>query len=987
MSSSSSNPNDDNKPFSTKPNPSFRIKFDKKKKEQQQQQQSSENAPPQLANPVASKHQIYQNPLFRKFRNLASSSTTTTTKDSSLNASSSSLITTEDPNSSSSSSLTDSSTVSGSSRLRKHHSKSRNGCFACKKSHSKCDETKPICSTCAAKGKACVYPSPQTTITKKRVVKNAPVSRRKNQSSKFIELEIPAELTASHEENNTIFHQKDQQQPLLLSNIGSSNKGNLIHQLQQQLLPVTSTNNYVYSNTTFNNYLAIGPPPSLAEHTSSSLGPARKEPHSQPLCINDGPIGTSFDGTMESTSQYSYVSIPTITTTTTTTDSHLTNPELHPISINSNFIQSASLSNVPLYDNNNNNNKQQQQDDDGITEIVSQRYPEYQYQYDQQQQQQQQQQYYNQQETFYPMYKSPRNSPKLYHQAGLPYDYVVEFFQSYVAELLSQKEPRSHYIWKQVIPQLAHNHPLLSNALIAFTCSKMKASLIQGLPRGESRLFEFKSLLLNMMHSMNNYSSKKSHVTKKTLELLGEFEEEEKRERSKNTDINNIGKKSFRTEFMTDKAKTVLERIIQNGGEEQAVSSTYKKLEEVSTYTYGCTLRGLATSITEVERNCVENYFSSIVIFCYTMDADVPMVSTENRENNVYQKQSDGFENDMEEEEDEEEEDKNFASNSLDAPQLMLRESLPDIFEIFKSTYKLMFKTHAMVCRNNPQLGIFTMTAGFSYVLDDFRDLHVFDNKLLKLFVPLLKQIVHMKRGYAGLCDELTGKRDIYKEEDSEEAKKADLANLEELLCRALPTVKIIEQDENYKSMGFDDTSMFSKASQLKSNGDEDVYKFTTDDDVSSRAFEYPSPMDAFNIDFSDPFYVFPAELESCILMLFIVMQNFVYSEKTFNVLYFWSVFRDIPEVFANFARKKRPMALLMLIYMAAVFECSQWFLDFVLFGSSISLSRCLPPEWMPALQKPLHLYELMVNKRPKDDEWIKTVLDFREELSKKQKK
>lgn len=54
-------------------------------------------------------------------------------------------------------------------RMRRFHTKSRNGCFSCKKLRIKCDENKPACHYCTTRNKTCVYPSrPSTNATKKQ---------------------------------------------------------------------------------------------------------------------------------------------------------------------------------------------------------------------------------------------------------------------------------------------------------------------------------------------------------------------------------------------------------------------------------------------------------------------------------------------------------------------------------------------------------------------------------------------------------------------------------------------------------------------------------------------------------------------------------------------------------------------------------------------------------------------------------------------------
>ncbi|KAF7714831.1 Fungal Zn(2)-Cys(6) binuclear cluster domain-containing protein [Penicillium ucsense] len=48
-------------------------------------------------------------------------------------------------------------------KQRISHTKSRNGCFTCKKRHVKCDEERPTCGACAVRDEECVYPDSRGT--------------------------------------------------------------------------------------------------------------------------------------------------------------------------------------------------------------------------------------------------------------------------------------------------------------------------------------------------------------------------------------------------------------------------------------------------------------------------------------------------------------------------------------------------------------------------------------------------------------------------------------------------------------------------------------------------------------------------------------------------------------------------------------------------------------------------------------------------------
>ncbi|KAL4926194.1 Zn(II)2Cys6 transcription factor [Aspergillus undulatus] len=52
----------------------------------------------------------------------------------------------------------DTSTIATRKRMRASHTKSRHGCFACKNRKVKCDEVKPVCGSCSARGMSCDFP-------------------------------------------------------------------------------------------------------------------------------------------------------------------------------------------------------------------------------------------------------------------------------------------------------------------------------------------------------------------------------------------------------------------------------------------------------------------------------------------------------------------------------------------------------------------------------------------------------------------------------------------------------------------------------------------------------------------------------------------------------------------------------------------------------------------------------------------------------------
>lgn len=153
------------KPFSTKPNPDFRIKLNKT--------QSSTSSSSSYSSPTpsssSSKEFTRQNPLFGKFRNSQLSSST---PSPSLAYSVDHLALLQPPNANLpdlhlSIPVSGPPTASGKPRMRRYHSKSRNGCQGCKETHIKCDESKPKCQNCLSRNRVCVYPEPSLLKTRK----------------------------------------------------------------------------------------------------------------------------------------------------------------------------------------------------------------------------------------------------------------------------------------------------------------------------------------------------------------------------------------------------------------------------------------------------------------------------------------------------------------------------------------------------------------------------------------------------------------------------------------------------------------------------------------------------------------------------------------------------------------------------------------------------------------------------------------------------
>jgi hypothetical protein len=48
-------------------------------------------------------------------------------------------------------------------RKRRHHHRSRHGCFSCKQKHMRCDENKPFCRNCLKNGSSCGYSRVETS--------------------------------------------------------------------------------------------------------------------------------------------------------------------------------------------------------------------------------------------------------------------------------------------------------------------------------------------------------------------------------------------------------------------------------------------------------------------------------------------------------------------------------------------------------------------------------------------------------------------------------------------------------------------------------------------------------------------------------------------------------------------------------------------------------------------------------------------------------
>ncbi|KAH7128328.1 hypothetical protein B0J11DRAFT_268343 [Dendryphion nanum] len=78
-----------------------------------------------------------------------------------------------------------------SSKTRKAHKKSRNGCLPCKLRHVKCDEVKPACVNCDKYGSKCEYPLPKKRISTEQSASTPSSVDGFNNSSEFHGSQIP----------------------------------------------------------------------------------------------------------------------------------------------------------------------------------------------------------------------------------------------------------------------------------------------------------------------------------------------------------------------------------------------------------------------------------------------------------------------------------------------------------------------------------------------------------------------------------------------------------------------------------------------------------------------------------------------------------------------------------------------------------------------------------------------------------------------------
>ncbi|KAK9847349.1 hypothetical protein MYU51_019561 [Penicillium brevicompactum] len=81
------------------------------------------------------------------------------------------------------------------------HTKSRNGCYACKHRRVKCDEERPVCGACLTRGNDCVFPNP---VIARDLTRRRPTSHAKAPDSRGVQIRpldlnfIPNETANPH---------------------------------------------------------------------------------------------------------------------------------------------------------------------------------------------------------------------------------------------------------------------------------------------------------------------------------------------------------------------------------------------------------------------------------------------------------------------------------------------------------------------------------------------------------------------------------------------------------------------------------------------------------------------------------------------------------------------------------------------------------------------------------------------------------------------
>lgn len=932
-------------------------------------------------------------------------------------------------------------TITGKPRVRKFHSKSRKGCVNCKQSRIKCDELKPTCTNCSNKHKQCVY----TTVVKPvKPVTNGPkknfipleipgleehqqrIKHEIQQQNAIINpssLPLPPLSVSSQQQDKTKqYHLKHNTNNLQFSNLvhhpplssSSSLDQASFQQQQHQSNHQTKKSPYIQSfkplssspslkSSLYTSSISSLPP--LPNNNNTPLNPSIKLPPLPPIASIYSesskrtplpPIHSLTNSISDNAANPVILPKPPILTKQNSpvygpnpaTD-HYTKPpsyypsskqkDVSPVSGNNNSsINNTHRSNIRdliIIDDNEKN-------DDNST---------------------------NNSNKHYKLYKTPRNVPKIINYEGLPYEAIIDFFQNHVARLMSQQNPSTEYLWRYVIPQLAFDTPLLSNSIISFTALIMKRQLILSKDFGESLVSMLKNLTMSSL----------------PLSCSDSLSCDTNNNNSTNSTNTNTSARPLKRNTLPDLSKRFLNTAANS-------VSTVRKLEELSLRSYSYSLKRLIKAKNNIKNsNTLEIFLSTIIMTSYSFSEGTTMVSRNSIKNeNLFVKKkfdskdmyfmqiyennetikanpyiyplraskeralSTSFRYDSEDEdyEDEEEDDKEEEEEEFSPTML---ERLPDMFEVFKTTCYLITTIMPVLCDKYPDFTRHPTDPNMYFVLDNFYHFNIYGNTFISAVLPLLKQIIYMYKGNVGLCDEITKPKPLseyagqldYDEKEKEE----DLEILKTLLKRIMTTMPADKNDGQYywENGGGGGTELSSSSSsqyQASIIMNDHSPKYYTWGPVSSVAFcEPPKQQSPSFVDPSNPFYLYPGELEACCLMVYVTLETMAHAERASNPLIWWSIFRDAPEVFLNFARMGRPLPIVILITISSFFEATQWFIEFVLLKHASALALELPEEWLPALARPICLFDKAVKSVAATDCWVQQVLQYREMNRKQQ--
>lgn len=588
----------------------------------------------------------------------------------------------------------------------------------------------------------------------------------------------------------------------------------------------------------------------------------------------------------------------------------------------------------------------------------------------------------NIQENQYPLYKSPRNAPNLFQQEGLPYDYIINFFQVYISSLLSQTQ-NDLYQWKYVVPQLAFENMLISNSIIAYTALVMKDRMVMGHSIGPTFLKKLK----------DNVGYRDDIASSGVVEETGEEGSQDSQDAHKDEKI------------VLENAEKIIGQMAKR--DSYGWSSTIDKLTELSLKCHGRSLRLMARATANAKQN-TEAFFAVGLITGYSLTEAVLLVSDTSRrkeslqyfKNKKHSKKRytpPSVMHEFEVPEEEQELDPEDATKGIDDD--IDQDALPDIFEMLKGGDRLVIAVYPYLDHYRTILENYPLTPILYFSMEDFQILRPLDRKILRIFVPVLKQIVHMKRGNRGLCPHLTGERGLYDKDDRdlEEIKREkiqDYKDLEEIIKRSLPAAKVVGTVDSFIKFPAHNiyltdppiTASTGVYTPFTTNENGEYLQYETYGEASEIPFNEPSVSDYNNVDPSDPFYLYPGELESCALMVYVFMQIMYYSEYHDKIKLLWSIFRDAPPSFLFFARKNRPLPLIILLWLCTVFESSQWFLGFVFLKQTGQLTKRIPKEWYPAATIPIEFLTKVVNQETHLDPWMRYLAEYRKERASKRR-